>query len=310
MSSENERFIDDAPGIKTGTSLVTILQVNSPRAMGESRIGNGGDILLPGPDGIRVISGKTGFQLQIIHAHTYFVIWPSTRSAGKAGPVDICFGKPPEARWLPDPQRPGKDAFQMPGGGKVRETVYVSAWTDGHSVVLPFAAPQHKEGADLYNAAIAIARDVDGSGDLVKCVAANFRITTDIDHGGGGEPYYAFRWRLAGVLGEREGPSIEEARAGKVLRAAAVREERRLEQAWKIEEAARRTSLINARPQVIEHQPFGGGGVPMSERPRPVITSGREAGAYGEQSSPPPDRYDGPNDSFDDLPNFNAPQRR
>jgi len=312
MSAETERFIDDATAIKSGNNFVAVLQANSPKAMGENRIGNAGDIWVPGPDGIKVYAGHTGVLAQILHGWTNYVIWPSNRAEGKSGPIETSWGKPPEAKWVPDPQRPNRNAFLMPGGARVRATTFDHALIDGYPVIFPFAAPQHDEGADLYNAALAIAFDVDGSGDLIKCIGAKFRITTGVSHGVEGQPYYSFKWKLAGVLGEKDGPTPEEARAAKPLRAALVHEQRRQDAAWKIEEASRRTALINARPHVIEHQPFGGGGVPMSERPRPVITSGPQT--RRDQGPPPPappapshTQYDGPND---DLPDFGAPPRR
>jgi hypothetical protein len=315
MSNESERFIDDASAIGTGNNFATILQVNSPRAMGANKIGSGGDVCIPGPNGVKVYSTPPGFTIQVVHGQTFWVIWPSARSEGKSGPIDTCFGKPPEARWLPDPQRSGKQALLMPGGAKVRETVYISAVVDGVPTVLIFGAPEHKEGANLYNAARDIRLDVDGSGDLTGCVGAKFRITTDLAHGSEGGPYYAYRWRLAGVLGQPDGPTAEEAKAAKALRAAAVREERRGAQAWKIEEQARKAALLNAPRPVIEHRPMG-----MPPGPRPTITSGpqmhwmdpRLSGRDRQEPPPPPppDRYDGPDDGLDDLPNFGAPQRR
>jgi hypothetical protein len=299
----DERFIDDASPIRTGGNFVTILQVNSPGAMGENKIGSGGDICVPGPSGIKVYSTPPGLLIQIVHGQTLWPIWSSVRSEGKSGPIDTCFGRPPEARWLPDPQRPGKQALLMPGGAKVKETVYISALIDGVPTVLIFGAPEHKEGAALYNAARDIRLDVDGSGDLIGCVGAKFRVTTGLAHGSGGEPYYAYRWKLAGVVGQPDGPTAEEAKAAKPLRAAAVREERRGAQAWKIEEQARKAALLNAPPPTVEHRPMAPPG------PRPVITSGRQPQGQTHwmdpklsgQHAPPPDRYDGPND---DLPSF------
>jgi len=118
MSAESERFIDDATAIKSGNNFVAVLQANSPKAMGENRIGNAGDICVPGPDGIKVYAGHTGVLAQILHGWTNYVIWPSNRAEGKSGPIDTSWGKPPEAKWVPDPQRPNRNAFLMPGGAR------------------------------------------------------------------------------------------------------------------------------------------------------------------------------------------------
>jgi hypothetical protein len=288
-----QRFIDDAPDIRSSAGIASVLQVNSRHVMGDSRVAgaSGGDILVPFAEGPEVFSGDKGFLVQPVFFHRRFPVWRDrSGGGGSSGPVHTYFGEPPGSRWGTNAR--GRPAVVMPNGDIVRETVYANVLIDGRPAVLPFAVPAHKTGIAFSQQAARVRTEIDG--ETMQAVGSMFRITTGIERNDNSEQWYSLRYRLVGQYGAdgelgKHAPSLAAMREAKALRIQLLLAERQARAEWDAEQAqikAIERAAIAATP-------------PLQARPsRMTITSGIGPKAADDLRARRPDL----SDKLDDIP--------
>jgi hypothetical protein len=213
---------------------------------------------------------------------------------GSGAPPIPHYRPPFDAEWrLVD----GRKAYLRPNGNRVEKTLYQYALVDGFRVTFTHRSTGYQIGRDFYDELARIKVTIDSA--TAHMIGARYRLFSELTPPNArGERWYALRYTRLGILGEPNGPTLDEVRIARD-----IRNELRAEEAREKEEYV---ALSKVKPTPALGRAPG---------PAPLITTGIERQrSWADPRSPeivdpepaekPAEKAVDPklNDNLDDMP--------
>ena len=210
-----ERYRDDRPDIEQRLRLSTILQALSPALAPGSNWpdAKAGDILINFEYSEELFPRVPGVKLQPIAAVEYAVEWLPERGS-RSAPVAHHPFVPLDAEWLVGAD--GRKACRRPNGNRIEKTIYLHMLVGGFKTTFPFKSTAYNDGKSFSSAADKVRVEVDG--EPVRVVGAFWQMTSEVERNDRGQTWFGPRFEKLGVLGQPNGPTLEQVKAARDLR--------------------------------------------------------------------------------------------
>jgi hypothetical protein len=210
-----ERYRDDKPDLDQRLRLSTILQALSPQLAPGSNWpdAKAGDIFINYEDSEELFPRVPGVKLQPIAAVEYAVEWLPERGS-RSAPVAHHPFVPLDAEWLVGAD--GRKACRRPNGNRIEKTIYLHMLVGGFKTTFPFKSTAYNDGKSFSSAADKVRVEVDG--EPVRVVGAFWQMTSEVERNDRGQTWFGPRFEKLGVLGQPNGPTLEQVKAARDLR--------------------------------------------------------------------------------------------
>lgn len=286
-----ERYIDDKPDLEARRRPSKLLQALSPELASGSDWpeARAGDFIITHEDGCEELVPRVpGVTMQPVAFVTKFMEWPAERGA-RTAPIDEHDFAPLDTEWIDVGGR--KACMRMSAGTRIEKTIFAHALVDGFKTTFAFKSTAYDAGERLGRDADKVRVEVDG--ETVRVCGALYRLTSELERKQG-YTWYGPRYTKLGILGEANGPTIEQVRLARDLRFEFKAEEEKR----KAERAA--LSAVKPTPALTRGTISITSGI---ERPR-LWADPRPAEIVDPKPAAQPDKTVDPklNDGLDDLP--------
>jgi hypothetical protein len=210
-----ERYRDDKPDLDQRLRLSTILQALSPQLAPGSNWpdAKAGDILINYEDSEELFPRVPGVMLQPIASVEWAVEWLPERGS-RSAPVAHHAFVPADAEWLVGAD--GRKACRRPNGNRVEKTVYLHALVKGFKTTFAFKSTAYNSGKSFSSATDKIRVEIDN--ETVRVVGAFWQMTSEVERNDRGQTWFGPRFEKRGVLGQPNGPTLEQVRVARDLR--------------------------------------------------------------------------------------------
>jgi hypothetical protein len=279
-----ERYRDDKPDLDQRLRLSTILQALSPQLAPGSNWcdAKAGDILINYEDSEELFPRIPGVTIQPVVSVEKAVEWLPERGS-KSAPVAHHDFVPLDAEWLVGAD--GRKSCRRPNGNRIEKTVFLHMLVNGFKATFPFKSTAYNDGQSFSRATDKVRVEIDG--ETVRVVGAFWRMTSELERNDRGQTWFGPRFEKLGVLGQPNGPTLEQVKAARDLRF-----EFKLEEEKRKEERAALSAPPSPTPALTRGTTTFTTGI---ERPR--------SWADPQPATQPKPSVDPKlNDSIDDLP--------
>ena len=210
-----ERYRDDKPDLDQRLRLSTILQALSPQLTPGSNWpdAKAGDILINYEDSEELFPRVPGVTLQPIASVEWAVEWLPERGS-KSAPVAHHDFVPLDAEWLVGAD--GRKACRRPNGNRIEKTVYLHMLVGGFKTTFAFKSTAYNAGKSFSSASDKVRVTIDN--EVVRVVGAFWQMTSEVERNDRGQTWFGPRFEKRGVLGQPNGPTLEQVRVARDLR--------------------------------------------------------------------------------------------
>jgi hypothetical protein len=210
-----ERYRDDKPDLDQRLRLSVILQALSPQLAPGSNWpdAKAGDILINYEDSEELFPRVPGVTIQPVVSVEKAVEWLPERGS-KSAPVAHHDFVPLDAEWLVGAD--GRKACRRPNGNRIEKTVYLHMLVGGFKTTFAFKSTAYNAGKSFSSASDKVRVTIDN--EVVRVVGALWQMTSEVERNDRGQTWFGPRFEKLGVLGQPNGPTLEQVRVARDLR--------------------------------------------------------------------------------------------
>jgi hypothetical protein len=217
MKMTIERYRDDKSDLDPRRMRPSrILQAPSPELAQESDWpdAKAGDFALSFEDGSEELVPRVpGVTLLPVAFQQKWMEWPAERGS-RSAPIDAHDYSPLDAEWIDVGGR--KACIRSSNNNRVEKTIFAHALVDGFKTTFAFKSTAYDVGDHFGRDADKVRVEVDG--ETVRVCGALYRLTSELERNHRGQTWFGPRYTKLGILGEANGPTIEQVRLARDLR--------------------------------------------------------------------------------------------
>jgi hypothetical protein len=211
----NARYVDDTPDLDPRVHLSKLLQALSPACQPGSDWPDAkpGDFLLSFEDGTEQLFARgPGVKFQPIASTEKAVEWLPERGS-RSAPVEHHDFVPLDAQWI---DIGGRKQCLRPNGNRIERTVFVHMMVEGFKTSIALSSTAYDIGRTFSSAADKVRVTIDN--EILRVCGALWLMTSELERNNRAQTWFAPRFSKLGVLGEANGPTIEQVKAARDLR--------------------------------------------------------------------------------------------